>query len=71
VESPVVVGFEEDIPYACLFIELEEQPELLIAGNLVGAPPDEAQVGRPVRVVFRQQSDGFTLSVFKLVGKPG
>jgi hypothetical protein len=39
VESPVVVGFENDVPYACLLVELEEQPDLLIAGNLVDAAP--------------------------------
>jgi uncharacterized OB-fold protein len=66
VEAPVVVGFENDVPYACLLIELVEQPELLIAGNLVGATPYQARIGRPVRVVFRQESDGFTLPAFEL-----
>lgn len=67
VESPIVVGFEDDVPYACLFVELDEQPGLLVAGNLVDAAPHEARIGRPVEVVFRQQSDGFTLPGFKLV----
>jgi uncharacterized protein len=69
VTSPVVVGFEDSVPYACLFVELAEQPGLLVAGNLVDAAPDEAEIGRPVEVVFRQDIDGFTLPVFKLVGK--
>jgi uncharacterized OB-fold protein len=68
VASPVVVGFEDDVPYACLFVELAEQPGLLVAGNLVDAAPDEAEIGRPVEVVFRQETDGFTLPLFKLVG---
>jgi uncharacterized OB-fold protein len=68
VASPVVVGFEDDVPYACLFVELAEQPGLLVAGNLVDAAPDEAEIGRPVEVVFRQDTDGFTLPLFKLVG---
>jgi uncharacterized OB-fold protein len=68
VASPVVVGFEDDVPYACLFVELAEQPGLLVAGNLVDAGPDEAEIGRPVEVVFRPDIDGFTLPQFKLVG---
>lgn len=66
VQSPVVVGFEDDVPYACLLVELEEQPELLVAGNLVDAPPDDAVIGRGVEVVFRKDLDGFTLPAFRL-----
>jgi uncharacterized OB-fold protein len=69
VESPVVVGFEDDVPYACLFVELDEQAGLLVAGNLVDAAPYEARIGRPVEVVFREESDGFTLPAFKLLGE--
>ncbi|MGO8863570.1 MAG: Zn-ribbon domain-containing OB-fold protein [Acidimicrobiales bacterium] len=68
VESPVVVGFEDDVPYVCLFVELDEQAELLVAGNLVDAAPYEAQIGCAVEVVFREESDGFILPTFKLVG---
>jgi uncharacterized OB-fold protein len=67
VESPVVVGFEDDVPYACLLVELEEQPGLLIAGNLADAPPSDALIGRRVEVVFREDPDGFTLPMFRLV----
>jgi uncharacterized protein len=67
VESPVVIGFEDDVPYAFLLVELAEQEELLVAGNLVDAPASEGRVGRQVEVVFRQDCDGFTLPVFRLV----
>jgi uncharacterized OB-fold protein len=67
VESPVVVGFEDAVPYACLFVELDEQPGLLVAGNLVDAAPEEAQIGRRVDVVFRDEPDGFTLPMFTLI----
>lgn len=70
VESPVVTGFEDDVPYACLLVELEEQAGLLLAGNLVDADPYEARVGRRVEVLFRPESDGFTLPVFRLAGEP-
>ena len=69
VESPVVVGFEAAVPYACLFVELDEQQGLLVAGNLVDSTPDQAQIGRRVEVVFRDD-DGLTLPMFKLAEQP-
>lgn len=69
VESPVVVGFEDAVPYACLLVELDEQPRLLMAGNLVDAAPEEALVGRRVRTVFRAEADGFVLPQFALTGE--
>jgi uncharacterized OB-fold protein len=62
------VGFEEDVPYSCIVVELVEQPELLIAANLVGSLPREAEVGRPVEVAFVEDSRGFTLPQFRLSG---
>jgi uncharacterized OB-fold protein len=70
VESPVVIGFEDDVPYAFLLVELAEQEELLVAGNLVDAAPYEGRIGRPVEIVFRKEEDGFTLPSFRLVGEP-
>ena len=69
VTSPVVVGFEDQVPYACLFVELDEQSQLLVAGNLVDSPATEAVVGRAVEVVFRaDELDGFVLPMFRLAG---
>ncbi|MHB8466812.1 MAG: Zn-ribbon domain-containing OB-fold protein [Acidimicrobiales bacterium] len=66
VTSPVVVGFEDRVPYACLFVELEEQPQLLVAGILVDGSAVEAVIGRPVEVVFRaDEVDGFVLPMFR------
>lgn len=67
VESAVVTGFEDDVPYACLTVELVEQPGLIVAGNLIDAPPREAVIGRAVEVAFLTESDGFTRPVFRLV----
>jgi uncharacterized OB-fold protein len=68
VTSPVVVGFEDRVPYACLFVELEEQSQLLVTGNLVDSPATEAVVGRAVELVFRaDELDGFVLPMFRLV----
>ncbi len=67
VESPVVPGFEHEVPYACLTVELDEEPGLIVLGNLIGASPYEAVIGRPVEVEFITEADGFTRPVFRLV----
>src|SRR5437667_23251 len=33
--EPRVVGFEAMVPYACLAVEIDEQPGLYVIGNLV------------------------------------
>jgi uncharacterized OB-fold protein len=72
ISSPVVVGFEDAIPYACVVVELEEQDELLVAGRFEGPDPSAAVVGTPVEAVFRAEPDGFQLVQFAPVSKvPG
>jgi uncharacterized OB-fold protein len=69
VASPVVAGFEQRIPYACLAVELDEQPGLVVIGNLVEAPPQEAVIGRRVEVVFEDAGEGFVLPMFRLASR--
>jgi uncharacterized OB-fold protein len=66
VSSPVVSGFEEVVPYVCLVVELDEQPGLLVAGNLVGVEPAEAVIGRRVVVQFEALGADLFLPVFRL-----
>lgn len=66
VASPVVAGFEDRIPYTCLAVELDEQPGLIVVGNLVDAAPTEAKIGRRVEVVFEDAGEGFVIPVFRL-----
>ncbi len=53
-----VVGFEAMVPYACVVVELDEQPGLLVVGNLLGAPVEAARVGSAVRVHFEPYGQG-------------
>ena len=66
VEAPVVIGFEEDVPYVCLVVELAEQKGLLLASNLIVADPYEARIGRPVELAFHTDPDGFIRPIFVL-----
>jgi uncharacterized OB-fold protein len=40
------------VPYACLLVELDEQPGLFVIGNLVGAEADAVRVGMRVQLRF-------------------
>jgi uncharacterized OB-fold protein len=47
------------VPYVVAIIELDEQPGLRIATNIVDCEPDSVRVGLPVEVRFeRQDVDG-------------
>jgi uncharacterized OB-fold protein len=68
--QPLVRGFEAAVPYACVAVELEEQPGLLVVANLLGAPPTAAKVGLAVEVEFEEIAGGFRLPQFRLAGEP-
>jgi uncharacterized OB-fold protein len=64
---PLLPAFAEVAPYNAIIVELEEDPLIRFAGNLVTAPdgaineidPATIQIGEPVRVVFHQIDDVF------------
>jgi len=59
-----VVGFEDMVPYACLAVEIDEQPGVLVVGNLVEADPESARVGMRVEVRFEPLGEGMQLPQF-------
>jgi uncharacterized protein len=47
------------VPYVIAIVELDEQPDLRIATNIVDCEPDSVYIGLPVEVRFeRQDADG-------------
>jgi uncharacterized OB-fold protein len=54
-------AFTAQAPYTVMLVELDEQPGLVVAGNL---RPSSATVtaGMPVRVMFEDESDDLTLA---------
>ena len=64
-------GFEERLPYAVLIVELAEQKNLRIVGNLVGSQPDELAIGTPMQVVFEKVNEDVTLPQWRIAGKQG
>jgi uncharacterized OB-fold protein len=55
-------GFKGDVPYNVAVVELAEGPRLLT--NLTGVANDDIRIGMPVRVVYDDVTDDFTLAKF-------
>jgi uncharacterized OB-fold protein len=62
---PLLPAFAEKAPYNAIIVELEEDPKIRFAGNLVTSAdgeineidPTTIQIGEPVEVVFHQIDD--------------
>jgi uncharacterized OB-fold protein len=60
-----VSGFEQAIPYACIVVELDEEPGVFLVANLIDSPISAIRVGLPVRVDFEELPDGTVLPQFR------
>lgn len=63
---PRVGGFEAAVPYACILVELRDQPGILLLTNLIGAHPTEARIGAPVELDFEDIGGGYVLPQYRL-----
>jgi uncharacterized OB-fold protein len=68
--QPLVSGFEEAVPYNVIAVELDEQPGLLLTGNLIGDASVAPKVGSRVELVYEEIAEGFMLPQFHLVQPP-
>ena len=51
------------VPYVAAVVDLEEGPRMLT--NVEGCAPEELQVGMPLVVDFRDETDEITLPIFR------
>ncbi|HJY80988.1 MAG TPA: OB-fold domain-containing protein [Candidatus Binatia bacterium] len=65
--QPNIAGFEDQIPYVNILVELEEQPLLFMVSNLSGSEKDKVRIGGRVEVHFEDVNDEITLPQFRLV----
>ena len=65
-----VKGFDALTPYPVAFIELEEQPGLILCGNMPETAVEDLHIGAPAEVYFFEIQDGFKLPDFRLSGGP-
>ncbi len=63
--QPSVAGFEGEVPYINLVVELEEQPMLFMVSNLPHAELDKIRIGGPAEVWFEERSPGLVLAQFR------
>lgn len=64
---PLVRGFEELIPYVCLVVQLEEQPDIYMVSDWRPEPDELARLypGLAMRVVFEPADEGLVLPQFR------
>lgn len=60
---PYFKGFDKEMPYAVVMVELDEGPRLY--SNMVGISKDDLRIGMPVRAVFEPATPELTLVKFE------
>jgi uncharacterized OB-fold protein len=61
-------GFEEDVPFVLVDVELVEQPDLRIIGRLMDGPDAKLQIGDSVHVAFEDLGSDRAVPAFALEG---
>lgn len=62
-----VAGFEGEVPYVNILVELDEQPMLFMVSNLPHVELDKVHIGGRVEVWFEDRGSGLALPQFRLV----
>ena len=65
--QPNIAGFEDEIPYLNILVELEEQPKLFMVSNLSMADQDTVKIGAPVEVFYEDVDAEISLPRFRVV----
>jgi len=65
--QPNVAGFEGEVPYVNVVVELEEQPLLFMVCNLPHAELDKVRIGGRAEVWFEERGPGLTVAQFRPV----
>ena len=62
-----IAGFEEQVPYLNILVELDEQPRLFMVANLPGTERDKIKIGGQVEVYFEKIDEEISLPQFRVV----
>ena len=65
--QPNIAGFEDQIPYINILVELEEQPLLFMVSNLPASDLDKIKIGGQVEVSFEEVDPDTALPQFRPV----
>ncbi len=66
--APVLPAFATRVPFAIALVELEEDPQLRLVGNLLDVAVEDVQIGMRVVVDFETVADGVTLPQWRRFG---
>jgi uncharacterized protein len=66
VRQSFLPGFDQDLPFVLVDVELVEQPDLRIIGRLLDAPHAPLEVGAGVEVAFEDLTTGISVPAFTL-----
>jgi uncharacterized OB-fold protein len=61
-------GFDDDVPFLLVDVELVEQPDLRIIGRLMDGPTADIQIGTFVRLTFENLTSDIAVPAFALEG---
>ncbi len=65
--QPNIAGFEDQIPYINILVELEEQSLLFMVSNLLSSEKDKIYIGGRVEAYYEDVDVDITLPQFRLV----
>ncbi|MCK9922982.1 OB-fold domain-containing protein [Frankia sp. AgPm24] len=71
VRQSFLPGFNAELPYLLVDVELDEQKELRMIGRLLDGPDSPVRLGTPVRVAFEDIADGVSIPAFVLANSVG
>lgn len=61
IHPPVMPAFKDRLPLPIALVELEEDPEIRVVGNLVDCPPERIAIGLDVEVTFERIAEDVVL----------
>jgi uncharacterized OB-fold protein len=65
--QPNIAGFEKEVPYINILVELDEQPRLFMVSYLPMSEQSRIHIGGRVEVTFEKVNAEITLPQFRLV----
>jgi uncharacterized protein len=66
VRQAFLPGFDQDLPFVLVDVELVEQAELRVIGRLIDGIDAHLHIGDPVRVAFEDLAPGVAVPAFEL-----
>jgi len=67
VRQALLPGFDDDLPFVLVDVQLVEQPELRLIGRLLDGHGVSLHVGDPVTVGFEDLAPGVAVPAFELI----